>query len=200
MTFLGNSRTLLTCCDEPSCLVWDIGRLVRLGRKQSAVPPEPDKVWHALADVEPTPAYRFIFDLADDPKLALPFLQKRLQPLPRLDATKVAALIVVLADERFAERERAGSELMKLDDRVIPLLRMAQEKSNSAEQRKRLADMLRSRESRSDRLRQSRVLRVLELIGQPAVPLLRELARHPDAEFKADAEVVLDRVLRRAAQ
>jgi hypothetical protein len=169
-----------------------------MGRKQPVAPLDLDKVWNVLADKEALPAYQFIFDLADEPNLALPFLQKRLLPVPPLDCAQVAKLIAGLADERFAVRERATSELFKLDDRVIPLLRAAQEKSTSAEQRMRLADLLHRREGPC-RLRQSRALRVLELIGQPAVPLLRELARHPDAEFKADAEIVLARVLRRAA-
>src|SRR5260370_39719380 len=93
-------------------------------------------------------------------------------------AAKVGELIAALDDEHFAERERAGAELLKLDDRVIPLPRAALEKNPSAEKRRRLADLLRSRDGQSDRLRQIRALRVLELLGPPAEPLLRELTRH----------------------
>ena len=125
-------------------------------------------------------------------------MQKRLQPLPPLDVAKATSLIAGLADERFAERERAAADLLKLDERIVPLLRDALDKGGSAEQRKRIAELLHVREGRY-RLRQSRALRVLELIGTSAIPLLRELAQHPDAEFRADVEAALARVLRRTA-
>jgi hypothetical protein len=128
-----------------------------------------------------------------------------LQPIERVDAERVARLIVDLESARFAARDKAREELEKLGERAATACSSALGQKPSPELRRRLERLLERQEQERitpspERLRVLRALEALELTGTPdAGQLLQKLADGaPEAHVTQEAGVAVERLQRRA--
>jgi hypothetical protein len=180
LAFSPDGRTLASGGYDGVSYLWD---LRPQNPKPEPLPAGGEPLWKALGDEESARAYRLIWALADHPAKALPALKGHLRPAgSKTDKERVGRLIAELDSDGFAQREAASQELAKLGDAVEPALREALAKATSLEARRRLQGILGDlrRERSTDKLRQLRALRVLELIANDeAVTLLRALADDP---------------------
>jgi WD40 repeat protein len=191
------------------------GRMVAVGRADSGVevyhvPPswgrggltakELEVLWGVLAgrEREAPAAHRAVFVLADAPTDAVPFLRARLrQPAPPAPQT-VAQLIADLDGDAFTTREAAFDELLKVGPAAEAPLRQALKAAPSAEARLRIVSLLQIVEGPA-RLRPTRALRALELIGNDeARQALATLAEEQgDAWLSREAKATLRRLEKR---
>ena len=185
--------------------LWRFADLVHGDDKPRKLGPEDlDQVWIDLASPEPLVGCRAMVRLATAPALALPYLEKRLSPTPRLDDAKVRKLMTELDHDDFAVRERATEELEKYSEALRPLLRKAlRERKLSAEAAtrvRRLLERLDGTELAPERLREARVLQSLEWMATPAAQTqLALLAKgQPGSPLAEEAAQALARLSRRA--
>jgi WD40 repeat protein len=161
-------------------------------------PRDPEKLWSDLANNDAARAYASIRDLASDPKIALPALDKR---LPTVDSVKPEALerhIQDLDDNEFEVRRDAKKRLAELGEVAQPALTKALAKNPSVEASTKIKDLLRLLDDapQGDRLRFLRAMEVLEDIGSPeARRILKRLAGgDPAALLTREAKAALERL------
>jgi hypothetical protein len=135
------------------------------------------------------------------PKETVSFLQRHLQPVPRLCSRQLTQLIVNLDSDQWQVREKSTQELEHLGECVEPCLRKVVSESCSLEVRFRIRMLLRRfSEKRLDpspaRLRQEHGIEVLEQIGDRlAQQHLAFLADgEPAAPLTIDAKGALERL------
>jgi WD40 repeat protein len=188
---------------ETSAIVWDLKGLL-----PRALPPlaklEPAVLDHLCAQLgsdEPEVAYRAIWTLARAQDQAVPRLRTIVQPMARAEPARIERLVRDLDAEDFEVRQNASTELERIGDSAGDALRKVLRGQPSAEQRRRVGELLKklggpvSRE----RVRGLRTVGVLERIGSAlAQELLKELAdKHPDANLARDARAALFRLASR---
>jgi hypothetical protein len=136
--------------------------------------------WTTLGDDSPAEAYKAIWRFAAAPEQTLPFLATSLQPVNPSNPVDVARLIDDLDSDQFSVREKASRELGQLGETVEDALRMARRGKISAEQARRIDQLLAQLAGpmlSSEQLRVTRAVAILEQIGGPqARKLLEELA------------------------
>jgi hypothetical protein len=115
----------------------------------------------------------------------------------------VNRLIADLGDEDFDKREKATRELRALGDAVELRLRQALDRNPSAENRRRIEDLLARLDEAApsgEALRALRAIEVLEHIGTPeASRLLKALADGaPEARLTREAKAALQRLEKRS--
>jgi hypothetical protein len=191
------------CAHPPSILFWDLARPL----SGKAVLPAPknaeqaERLWEVLGDPDPTESDRALWALVAVPEQTLPLLKERLRPLPAPDARRLPALIAQLDHDNFAEREAASQQLLRGGPAALLILRAAR-KAASAEQARRLDDVIAQLEARREqpaailaRLRELRALEVLERIGSTEARRLVEAvaAGHAADVLTCEARLILDR-------
>jgi hypothetical protein len=184
--------------DSCSVLVWDVSDVTAppVPAPRGPKAREVEGWLRALGGEDPGAAGKAGWNLARAPDVALPELRERLQPVA-LDRERIARLTAALEDEDFARREHAAKDLVALGPRARPALEMALRGKPSAEQKRRLEQVLADLplEDAHTRLGWRGVL-LLEQIGTgPARELLSELAgRDPDSELSQEARDALRRL------
>jgi WD40 repeat protein len=184
---------------DSAILLWDI-----TGRRPDGhwharplTPRQLDDCWTALANEDAARAYEVVWTFVAAPEQAVPFLQKHLPPLPRLEAKTVAQLIADLDSNDFRVREQAMQELSKLGDAAAHALRQALESRPPPEVRRRLQPLLdQTRAWTPERLRDHRAIQALEHIGtHSAREVLHALAEGaPEARRTEEAKAALRRL------
>jgi WD40 repeat protein len=176
LAFRPDSKALASGHTDGTALVWDLSGL------PGVVPAATDReaAWKELASADAGKAYRAIVSLAADPG-CVAFLRERVKPVPAVAASEVQKLVNDLDNDEFTRREAASKALEKLGDVAEVELRTLHSKGLSAEQRRRVDEVLAKRElieSDLDRLRALRGVEVLERVGSgDARAVLGELAR-----------------------
>jgi hypothetical protein len=201
VAFAPNGRTFATSNGENKISLWDA-----LGAGPW-VPPTAEDLetsWDELASDDAAESHRTMGVLAHWPEPAVPFLQKRLQPVPTTQTQKIAQLIAELDSNQFAARRKATEDLEKLADAAKPALQQLLARKPSLEVRQRaerLLAKLRAAPISGERLRVLRAIEVLEYIGTPAVrPILESLARGaPEDRLTQEAKASLERLTKRWA-
>ncbi|HEY7428549.1 MAG TPA: hypothetical protein VH682_30245, partial [Gemmataceae bacterium] len=128
-------------------------------------PRQLETCWTALANEDTAEAYNAVWPLVAAPEQAVPFLRKRLQPVPRPDAKAVAQLIADLDGDDFMVRQNAAEELGKYGDAVTTALQRTLEGKPSLEVRRRIQQLLdQTRVWTAERLRDHRAIQALEHI------------------------------------
>jgi RNA polymerase sigma factor (sigma-70 family) len=182
--------------------VWDV-----TGQRAAAPPRqapfsagELSALWGDLADADAHKAYRAMTALLAAGGQAVPLLKGRLRPAPALDGLGIDRLVADLDSDQFAVRQNASHELRGLGDGAGPALSKALAGKPSAEQRRRLQELLRELATvRSpERLRELRSVEVLEHLGTPdARQVLVSLAGGgDDARLTREAKASLERLAR----
>jgi hypothetical protein len=157
-------------------------------------------LWYDLAGADAHKAYRAMQALRAAGGRAVEFLKGRLRPAAAVEEGRIARLIADLDSDRFAARENASGELQRLGDDAGPAMRKALAEKPSAEQRRRLKELLRqaSTAGNGERLRELRAVEVLENVGTAeAREALETLAGGgADARLTLEAKASLRRLAR----
>jgi RNA polymerase sigma factor (sigma-70 family) len=157
--------------------------------------------WRDLASSEAPGAVQAVWDLAFNPRQAVPFLQKKLKPPGAIDEKQVKKLIADLDSDQFAMRSNASKELQRLGEQAEPVLRQALANDPSPEMQKRLEQLLAklAPEKSPERLRELRAVQALEYAGTTeARQLLERLADNPGGTgLTREAKGALERLTRR---
>jgi WD40 repeat protein/beta-lactamase regulating signal transducer with metallopeptidase domain len=197
-----DGKTLATGSADTTILLWDAaGAMKDLSLAPSAdlTPVEVDALWADLASDDAAKAVRSLRKLASAPRQAMPLLNGRLRPAARVDPQKVAGWIAALDDEKFAVRQEAKAQLLKVGEQAVPALRKVLAAAPPLETRKRieeLLDKLTAGTLSPEQLRLVRAVDTLERLGSPdARRLLRTLADGaPGTLPTREAQAALDRL------
>jgi hypothetical protein len=162
---------------ESGCVyIWNVADLNR------PVVPKPTaeqlSAWtRSLIDPDPKTALRAAWELIDRPEAALPELKLAMEGLKPPDPKRIVTLITDLASEDFKTREAATAELIQSGEAARKPATEAFVKSESAEQKRRLGDVLdalKKATATPESLFASRCVFVLERIGtKEAIELLK---------------------------
>jgi WD40 repeat protein len=204
--FFPDGKRLVSSGTDTTTLVWDLtGRAARklrdrLDAKALAA------LWDDLAGIDAVKAYRAVQDLAAAPGDALPFLQKRVDPVAAPEGKRVSRLIAELDNDDAEVRKRAAAALELLGELAGPAMREAAQRPASAEVARALKRLLASvhqeeKAPTGDRLRRIRAVEVLERAGTPAArAVLSRLAKGAaHARVTQDARASLTRLEKYAA-
>jgi hypothetical protein len=179
IAFSADGRRLLTGSADSSAILWGLSPAPDSVRLLGAV--TDDDMWDRLAELPPT-AYAFAWALASDPKRGVAVIEKGLARGPDTEQ-KILQWIKDQADPAFAKRDEAARQLRLRGSLVAPYLREALKGKHDLETRRRLEALLKTTEALGvspERLRDERMLHVLEMIGTPeARRVLATLAKGP---------------------
>jgi WD40 repeat protein len=198
VAFSSNGRRLVTAGNrESTATVWDVADMIECPTAKLSKN-DCESCWTDLLSPDPKVGYAAAWKLATHPETSVPFLAAEFQRvLP--DARRIARLIADLNDAKYVVRERAMRELMVAGNASVGALRAAlNDKKVSAEQAERIEELLKKLDGPKPapaRLRESRAVAALELMGGPkARALLEELATRPqDSSLSQNARAALDR-------
>jgi hypothetical protein len=176
MAFSPDGKALASGHADGTALVWDVSALPAV----KAAATDRDAAWTDLRSADAAKAYRAMLALAADPA-GVKFLRDRVKPAPEVPAARLQKLVADLDGDKYATREAATAALKKLGDAADGQLQALLRGKLSAEQYRRITDVLASREmteSDPDRLRDLRTVEVLERVGSAeADAVLAELAK-----------------------
>jgi WD40 repeat protein len=200
IAFSRDGRRMVTGMPDGTLLVWDLSA-VREKVRQPAGNVGAEAAWADLADADPAKALPAVAALAGQPEKAVLLLKGRLKPASAVAEADVKRLIADLDAGAFAARDKATKQLEELAEQAEPYLRKAIEAGPTAEANRRIGDILDRTAGpvmSPDRLRATRAVQVLELIGTPdARGLLREWAAGgADARLTREASAALRRLER----
>ncbi|HZY86472.1 MAG TPA: hypothetical protein VFE78_16680, partial [Gemmataceae bacterium] len=135
------------------------------------------------------------------PPQALRLFRDRLRPTTEAPPAKLRPLIAELDSPQFERREAARRQLTAFGEAAAPALRAALQAGPSAEQRRRIEQILGALRGppSSGSLRHLRAVEVLERIGNAeAHEVLAKLANGvPEARLTREAKATLERMARR---
>ena len=196
LAFAPDGRKLAAASDDAPVYIWDVVGLAQPPRP--VTPTDLEFAWENLASSDAKIAFQSICRLVALRGVAVDLLLKqRLKPATLIESKSVQELIRQLEGPRFADRQKAVSELEKLGDRAAAELRTAVKKPLADEVRQDLQRLLDQIEAGTpETLRAIRVVEVLEHIATPAArEHLKVLAAgQPGAEPTVAAAAALKRL------
>jgi RNA polymerase sigma factor (sigma-70 family) len=182
LAFMPNGKALVTGMGDGTVLVWD---LAPPGWSAENRPKELDSkalanLWSDLTDDAPK-TYAAIWTLSEQPKQALPFLDKHVTVAQEIDANLVDQLLSKLDDSDFQTRQKASEDLARMRHEIEPTLRKALEGQIPMEKRRRVQEIVDLLSARSfatgETLRTLRAIQILERLGtKEARETLRKIA------------------------
>lgn len=196
LTFAPDGRRLASVSADGTALVWDMTGMARPARS----PVDPERAWTALGGQDAAAAQRAVWELADEPDRAVPYLRRQLLP-GAATQRRIRQLVADLDDDGFDVREKASQELVRLGQAVVPALRQALAGRPSPELRRRARaalERLTGPGAELDRLRDVRALTALERAGTvEARAVLDVLAKGPPGSPRTrEAQAALERLTR----
>lgn len=202
LSFTRDGRRLVSGSQDTTALVWDVSCLAP---PPTAAPLEAGALptlWSDLAADAPK-AHRAASRLLGDSAQAIPFLSARLRTHRPPDSKQIARLVADLDDERFAVREQAAAELLKIGRQAGPALGRALEGKPSAEFRFRAEGLLAAFANPWPLPGELRLLRTLAILERFATSdarqVIAELANGPeDSRVTQQAAACLERLARRS--
>jgi hypothetical protein len=173
-------------------------------KKEAVAPKTLEGQWEALLGNDAATAYKAIWAMVADPARSVPFLGKRLQPVPHPEAGRIEKLLAGLDSKRFGDREKAMLQLEKMGAMAKAALEKALTAGPSLEKRRRLEkllDKLSAFTLAGEDLRTWRALEALELIGNaPARQVLQRMTTGAPGVWQTEeARAALERLSKRAA-
>jgi WD40 repeat protein len=202
LAFSPDDRCLASSSHDTTILIWDLNRPLRpLERSTRLTEQELDDCWRTLFERDAAKADLAIWRLIGCPDDSLPYIQKKLRPVPIPDASRVRSLIGDLNSNDFKTRTRAEKELAKFGDLIQTQIDQALKEPGTLESRQRLESLAKTARTSSHpfasmtRIGEWRALEVVEKIGRPqAIEILRTLANGaPDGQLTIAAKAALTR-------
>ena len=203
VAFSQNGKTVVSASADTTILIWDT-RYPESQAGRDLTPKQLEDIWATLIDYDAEKAYHGITALVSSPRQAVPFIQKRLQPVSQLTLDKIPQLIADLSSDHFGVRNKAMQELGKVTGAAEAALQKARRANPPLEVSRRLNLLL----ARLDQgilapelLRGLRAIEILELIGsREALRVIQELARGaPTAHLTQEAQDAWQRLTKRPA-
>jgi Tol biopolymer transport system component len=153
-------------------------------------------LWEVMSGDDPRDLFGCQELLAGAPAQVVPFLRKRLVPVPKGDTDRIERLITDLQRGDYNARKRAVVALRKIGAPAAPALLRAQQRGIYDDLLRRLQFELQSLAPSAEEARSLRALLVLERVGNDdARLLLKELAGgSADAALTIQAKATLDRL------
>ena len=208
MAFSVDNRILVTGSEDTTALIWDLTGRLAAGDKWNAplTAAELEGLWTDLAESAAARAWQAIQRLSAAPSQSVPFVAKRISPVPKVDEGQLTQWISNLASEQFAVREQAMADLEKAGELAEAACRKALQAQPVLEVRRRLEALLDklSTDLRTPRAELLRVLRTIELLERIATPDAKEVLATiaqgaAGARITEDAKASLARLNRSAA-
>jgi hypothetical protein len=204
LAFSPDSRLLASAHRDGTILVWDAasahsGEEARRGGEPDSR--QLNQWWADLAGEDARRAYAAVCGLTAGPSHALRLFRDRLRPTTETPPAKLRPLIAELDSPQFERRETARRQLTAVGEAALPALRAALRSSPSAEQRRRIEQILGALRGppSPEVLRHLRAVEVLERIGNAeAREVLEKLTKGvPEARLTREAKLTLERLARR---
>ncbi len=194
-----NGKTLVSASADTTSLMWDLAKIdappVAVKRLDLA---GIEACWEALISDDAAKAFTAICDLSGAGKAAVDLLKERVKPAADLDRKQIQHFIGQLDDPQYKVRETASADLLKIGERLMPIIDVALSKELPRETRSRLEGLrskLRSMPLTGDGLRDHRAVEVLENIGTPTSRQLLQILADgaPGAQLTTSAQAALKR-------
>jgi WD40 repeat protein len=208
LAFSQDGRYLVSASDDTTVLVWDMNRPLQAATFDVVLTETKlAESWDALTDADASRAVTATWQLVKAKSQSVAFIKARLKPRPLPDSARLWRLINELDNDNYKTRSLAGAELESLGETALAELKAALTQNASLERQRRIQRLLPQAEraalpfGTTERVREWRVLEVLERIANPeAVALLEALASGaPRSPLTVRAAEVLAR-LRRASK
>ena len=202
LAFSPDGKYLVAGLRDSTILVFDVFKATS-PRKTTLTfsPADLETHWTNLLSPDASKAYRSIGTLIDVPGQSVRFLGRHLHPVSRIDEGKITQAIINLNSEKFATRQAASKELMKIGGQAVPHIQEAMKRNPPLETRRRLDEIVNKLDDtpRPETIRSLRAIMVLERIGTPeARAVLTTIAGGaPGARETEDAKESLERLANR---
>jgi WD40 repeat protein len=198
LAFSGDGKKLASLGWEGTALIWAVPPLAG-SAPVDFTPKQLEALWAKLTGDDCPAAYAAHWTLASSPGPTVAFLKERLKPSPRADPNQVAEFRVALNSDKYAVRQKATDDLIKMGPGAEPLLRCLLEGNPTLELRQHVQALLAPLDGpvlSKERLGWVRALEVLERIGNTqALALLQALAKGPPGTWPTrQAQVALKRL------
>jgi WD40 repeat protein len=198
LAFSPDGKFITAGYDDGTALVWDVHYQKSFAELTAKTM---ESMWKTLAEPEAAEAFQCICRFRASPEKSIAFLDKELQQLIKADVAHIDALIRQLDDDRFAIREKATKELIRIGSLARPAVERASQ-STSQEVSMRAKRILEAIDkgvpavSFPDDLRSSRALEILEAIGDDAAKKLLRSIRDSqlDTPLTKEAKAALGRL------
>jgi WD40 repeat protein/beta-lactamase regulating signal transducer with metallopeptidase domain len=202
VAFAADGKTIASGSADTTILVWDAAGLMKDLPKPQTIELEAAEVeplWNDLAGEGAAKAFQSMLKLASAPKQAIPFLGERLKPAAAIDPQKMDRWIADLDSEKYAVRQEASTNLVKVGEQAVPVLQKVLTSQPALETRKRveeLLDKLTGGTLTTEQLRLVRAVEALERMGTPeAQQQLQTLAKGATGALPTrESQAALDRL------
>jgi WD40 repeat protein len=200
-SFSQDGKRFVSASQDSTILLWDIATPETVERTTPLDEKALERLWNELETGKASAAYEAMGWLLGDPRHTLPFLHKRLRPVPPVEEKRLQQWIADLDSDSFDKRETASRELGRLGSLAESALRKALAGPTSFEMRRRMKELLRPFESKEmqlspEELAHVRAIQVLERIGtSEARRLLKHLAEGAEGVLRTrEAQEALHRM------
>ncbi len=166
LAYSPDGRMLVSGSMDSTGMVWDM-----TCRPQAV--PTADRLpalWKDLASPDADVAGKSIWALVASAKLSVPFITDRLGEVPSADPKQIQRLIADLDSNNLGARQTAEKKLESLGKRAEPALRAAIKQGAALEQRLRIEQLLKKRETLQAAPEVLQVLRGIEVLEHADTP------------------------------
>jgi formylglycine-generating enzyme required for sulfatase activity/WD40 repeat protein len=210
LAFAPDGQRLACAGNDTTALIWDIRGMTAAPARVRLAERDLERVWADLLANDGATVLTALRRLVQAGDQATRFLDTQMQPAPVIPAETIKKMIARLNSTRFADREEAAREALRLGELALADLENMRDEPPSVEAKRRAEDLLRKIYSRladgpftlsGAPLRDWRAVEVLERIGTPeATRVLERLALGGShAVLTREARAAVQRLTKTAA-
>jgi hypothetical protein len=167
--FSPDGKMLATAGHDTTVLVWDTRELLAVPTAKASAKVL-DMLWQDLASADAVQAGKAIARLQEAGTAAAVMLKARVQPIAPPDPKLLKKLLSNLESDKFAMREQAGQELLRLGDLALPVLRQVLKNTPPLETEKRVTKLAARLEGPTADTKVLQLLRAIEVLEEIAGP------------------------------